>query len=164
MGTTVKPTTVKSTTVAPTTTPTCPPGYYFCTGQKKCIDNDECWYQEDNCSASETCHNTDGSFVCCNDMQIYDNSLQICKDKTTTTTTTTPIPTTIPSCPSGYYYCTVQKKCIDNDECYYGEDNCSESDTCHNTDGSFVCCSTWETFDELSQSCLIIDPTSASFY
>ncbi|CBY36334.1 unnamed protein product [Oikopleura dioica] len=49
-------------------------------------------------------------------------------------------PASTPSCQSGY---NLQKRtdgtCADIDECSKGTDNCSESETCKNTDGSFKC-------------------------
>ena len=68
---------------------------------------------------------------------------------------TTAALTNIPECPRGHYYCSVAKDCVDNDECMWNEHECSSTQTCYNTAGSYACCDLQvEVFDPVSNSCV----------
>lgn len=58
-------------------------------------------------------------------------------DPTKTVSTASPAATTA-SCQSGYEMA-ADGTCADINECSKGTDNCSKSETCKNTDGSFSC-------------------------
>lgn len=63
-----------------------------------------------------------------------------------------PIPPCIPACEVGYQC--LSRECVDVDECLAGTDNCLDTETCNNIDGSFVCCDTVsEVFDTESEVC-----------
>merc|ERR1711976_1124846 len=54
----------------------CPKGHVWDNKGQTCIDNDECKFNEDDCTKDQTCHNTPGSWVCCDKNTEFDEVSQ----------------------------------------------------------------------------------------
>nr|XP_026486783.1 latent-transforming growth factor beta-binding protein 4-like isoform X1 [Vanessa tameamea] len=134
----------------------------------ECVDINECRNNRNICGVSEVCINSPGGYKCeCKLGYSIDDSgkcvivtLPTASKPTTTTERTTPRvePTAstpgrtsgwlpwIPgrnnppqNCELGHTYSSIQKKCIDVDECATGRASCAPEEDCINTDGGYSC-------------------------
>ncbi|VDN06216.1 unnamed protein product [Thelazia callipaeda] len=111
----------------------CRAGYELASDGYSCIDIDECLLLADDCSESQRCLNTPGSFKCIRTL----------------------------SCGTGYALDSDTEQCIDVDECSLGSHDCGPSYHCRNTQGSYRCdpkkCDDSELMNPRTGECTKID-------
>ena len=93
----------------------CPDGFIFNSALEVCDDIDECYENSNICDPDfEKCVNTIGDYIC---EPIIGHSND--------------------TCPTGFKFYLIS--CIDIDECEENLHNCTNSEVCINTEGSFKC-------------------------
>ncbi|CAG5082670.1 Oidioi.mRNA.OKI2018_I69.PAR.g10179.t1.cds [Oikopleura dioica] len=93
-------------------------------GAKGCVDVDECKLNVDDCSAYQYCFNLDGAYTCLGDSDPFN----VCAaNPCSAGFTCQAVPTY-----QGY-------KCIDENECMTGNNNCEVNQFCLNLPGTFAC-------------------------
>jgi len=143
----------------------CHVGYVQNQETNVCEDDDEC-AADAVCPVNSECSNTVGSYECvCNDgysmvdgvcvdidecAEGADCGLGSCINNEATYTC---------FCEVGYENegDPITGKCVDTNECD-DENICLAGQTCHNTDGSSVCCDANQDFDSLTSECINRDP------
>ena len=94
----------------------CPGGFIFNSALEVCDDIDECYENTNICDPDfEKCVNTIGDYICEPIIGLLSND----------------------TCPPGFKFYLIN--CIDIDECEENLHNCSKTDVCVNTEGSFKC-------------------------
>ncbi|XP_065572222.1 fibrillin-1-like isoform X4 [Artemia franciscana] len=106
----------------------CPSG--FRRRNRLCVDIDECAENTFFCESYEECVNERGGYRCISES----SSL---KDAKVVTTTIEPEPKR--SCPSGYRFSDLSRRCVDINECLEANPCNSETQTCENKVGSYTC-------------------------
>ncbi|MCA9643203.1 MAG: hypothetical protein KC492_21040, partial [Myxococcales bacterium] len=135
-------------TCTPTNPDDCQPGFER-NASGSCVDINECATDADNCTATQTCVNTAGSFRCDNGTMCqpgFENINGSCSDINECTTGANNCDANA-TCAntSGSFRCTCKAgfsgdgvTCTDNDECATGTP-CGENGVCTNTSGGFTC-------------------------
>ncbi|XP_065572230.1 fibrillin-2-like isoform X12 [Artemia franciscana] len=108
----------------------CPSGHRFNPLTRNCEDIDECAENTFFCESYEECVNERGGYRCISES----SSL---KDAKVVTTTIEPEPKR--SCPSGYRFSDLSRRCVDINECLEANPCNSETQTCENKVGSYTC-------------------------
>ncbi|KAG8182020.1 hypothetical protein JTE90_013951 [Oedothorax gibbosus] len=125
----------------------CLNGFVLDVDGETCNDIDECNLNLSNCSSSEECVNTVGSFKCLiickegykrSDDDLYCLDINECSDELNPCdqVCVNSIGSYTCECNSGYYL-TIKNKCLDINECSALNPPCTH--TCRNTPGSFEC-------------------------
>jgi len=141
----------------------CPAGYEN-GGQDSCVDIDECDRGSDDCAPVATCTNTAGGWTCACPSGTWGPGTS-CTDCTPVAHCTSALTCTSASdsrctaCAGGYEV--VNGVCKDVDECALESDDCGDTQTCANTDGSYVCedCAAgyWNDPDDGLEACVDVD-------
>ncbi|XP_055546342.1 hemicentin-1-like [Wyeomyia smithii] len=119
-----------------------------------CVDVNEC--REETHQCSHYCANNPGNYSCyCPSGYTMASDGKTCSKRRTREQPAYSIINYEMTCPEGYFL--TGNKCVDIDECAVKEDECSEGQTCLNTQGSYVCvptaCPEEYDEDELTDQC-----------
>ncbi|KAG7174672.1 Fibrillin-2-like 3, partial [Homarus americanus] len=135
----------------------CPEGFGFDLNTNQCLDIDECSTGLDDCSVTERCMNTLGSYICrlrrrCSAGYVPDPTTGECKDVDECTAgVASCLPGQICFNTEGAFECRVECQdgfrydpldaavCVDINECL--ESPCENGEECSNTEGSYICTS-----------------------